>query len=93
MRIIATRTCPSWGLVEEEEFVSIDEQIKSVFLEFGWAKPYDPTLPFPPKGMNDYEPGLSYPINRYVIYTDGHLYKSNAQTSTTWVPSEWTLKI
>lgn len=92
MRIIATRTDTSWGLVEEEEFISNDDSIKQIFLEFGWAKPYDDTLPLPPKGINDYEPGMSYPPNRFVI-KDGALKKSNTTTSTTWVELEWDARL
>lgn len=95
-RIIATRTDSAFGLVEEQEFISTDDALKVVFLEFGWAKPYDPTKPLPPKGSNDYEPGFAYPQDRYVLH-NGSLYKSNPSpallTSTTWVPGEWVLKI
>lgn len=92
MRIIATRTDATWGLIDEAEFISTDEALKSIFLEFGWAKPYDDTLPLPPKGLNDYEPGLSYPPNRYIIM-DQHIYKSNTQTSPAWNILEWDLKV
>lgn len=92
LRYIATRTEPQWGLNEEEEFVSQDENLKSVLYNFGWLKPYDDTMPLPPKGMVDYEPGKSYRPNRYVIY-DQHIYKSKVQTSDTWVALEWDLKV
>lgn len=92
MRIIATRTDANWGLVDEAEFVSQDDNLKAIFVDFGWAKPYDSTLPLPPKGLNDYEPGLSYPPNRYIL-KDGNMYKSNTQTSTTWILAEWDIKI
>jgi len=91
MRIIAIMTVPDWGLVEEEEFISIDEVEKSAYVQMGWAKPYDDTLPLPPKGLNDHEL-LSYPPKRFVI-KDGSLYKSNTVTSNTWVLSEWDVKI
>lgn len=91
-RIIATRTDDTWGLVDESEFVSENESLKEIFLEFKWAKPYDDTKPLPPKGINNYEDGMVYPENRFII-KDGHIYQSNTDTSTTWVLSEWDLKI
>ena len=92
MRVIATRTDDAWGLTEEEEFTSTNEQLKEIFLEFGWVKPYDTTKPLPPKGLNDYEPGMSYPKDRFVIYNNS-LLQSNKITSTTLVPSEWDVKV
>lgn len=91
-RVIATRTDDTWGLVKEQEFVSTDEDLKEIFLEFGWAEPYDITKPLPTKGLNDYETGMSYPINRFIL-KDGNMYKSNCVTSTTWILTEWDIKI
>lgn len=91
-RVIATRTDDVWGLVEEEEFVSLDEEKKEIFLEFGWVKPYDITKPLPPKGLNDYEPGMVYPKDRYII-KDNAILKSNCETSNTWIAAEWDIKV
>lgn len=91
-RVIATRTDANWNLVEEAEFVSINEELKEIFLEFGWVKPYDDTKPLPPKGLNDYEAGMIYPINRFVI-KNGSICKSNCETSPTWVDIEWDIKV
>lgn len=91
-RVIATRTDDVWGLVEEQEYVSTNETLKEIYLEFGWVKPYDDTKPLPPKGLNNYELGLVYPAGRFVV-KDGSLYQSNTVTSTTWVLAEWDLKI
>lgn len=91
-RVIATRTDDTWGLVEEEEFVSADEAKKEIFLEFGWVKPYDDIKPLPPKGLNDYVSGLSYPANRYILNL-GSMWKSNCITSKTWIETEWDIKI
>ena len=88
MRVIATRTDASWGLEEQEEFISTDEQLKVALLDFGWVKPYDDTKPLPPKGLNVYEPGMSYGPGRFVIKNDS-LRISNCKTSNTWVESEW----
>ena len=92
LRVISTRTDDVWGLTEEEEFVTTNEQLKEIFLEFGWVKPYDDTKPLPPKGLNDYEPGMVYPKDRYVVLNNS-LVKSNCITSTEFVPSEWGVKI
>lgn len=92
MRVIATVANDDWGLVEEEEFITSNQQLKQVLLEFGWLKPYDETKPLPPKGLNDYEPGMIYPKNRYII-KDNELLKSNCVTSDTWVKAEWDIKI
>ena len=92
MRVIATRTDDNWGLVEEEEFISINEDLKAIFLEFNWVKPYDDSKPLPPKGLNNYESGMEYPKDRFIIKNDS-LYQSNTITSIVWVESEWDLKI
>lgn len=92
MQVIAARTDDTWGLTEEEEFITSNEQLKEIFLEFGWVKPYDNTKPLPPKGLNDYESGLGYPKDRYIIL-EGNLFKSNCVTSSTWVLAEWDVKI
>lgn len=91
MRVIATRTDDVWGLVDEAEYIGTDTA-KIVFLELGWVKPYDDTGPIPPKGIAEYESGKVYPPNRYIINL-GHIYKSNTVTSTSWVLSEWGLKV
>jgi len=92
MHVIATCTDDTWGLVEEAEFVTVNEQLKEIFLEFGWVKPYDDTKPLPPKGLNDYEPGLSYPPGRYIVH-ENQLLKSNCWTDTSFVTSEWVVKL
>lgn len=92
MRVIATRTNDSIGIVEEEEVISINEQFKEVLVEIGLAKPYDDTKPLPPKGLNDYEVGMVYPKDRYILKNDS-LYKSKQTTSASWVELEWDLKI
>ena len=91
MRVIATRTDDDHGLIEEQEFISDNEDLKSIYIEFGWVKPYDDTKVLPPKGMNDYEL-KSYPKDRFIV-KDGNMYKSNTITSETFVLSEWDLKI
>lgn len=92
LRVISTRTDDAWGLVEEEEFVTTNDQLKEIFLEFGWVKPYDDTKPLPPKGLNNYEPGMPYPKDRFVIL-EGSLLQANCITSTTLVRSEWDVRI
>lgn len=92
IRVISTRTDDAWGLVEEDEFITSNEQLKEIFLEFGWVKPYDDTKPLPPKGLNNYEPGMSYRKDRFVLL-DGALLQSNCITSTALVRSEWDVKI
>ncbi len=92
MQVIATRTDDSWGLIDEAEFETANEQLKEIFLEFGWVKPYDNTKPLPPKGLNDYEPGLSYHKDRYIVLGNA-LLKSNCITSTELIRSEWDVKI
>lgn len=92
MRVIATRTDDNWYLVEEQEFISEDETLKEIFLEYGWVKPYDDTKPLPPKGVNNYEINKSYPKDRFVL-KDGALLQSNAITSTSFIESEWDIKI
>jgi hypothetical protein len=91
-RIIATQTNDSLGLVEEEEVISDNDQLKEILVELGLAKLYDDTKPLPPKGMNDYEIGMIYPKDRFIL-NSGSLYKSNTTTSTSWIASEWDLKI
>ena len=92
LRIIATQTNDSLGLIEEEEVITTNDQLKEILVELGLAKLYDDTKPLPPKGMNDYEPGMVYPKNRFILKNDS-LYKSNKVTSTTWIESEWDIKI
>ena len=91
MRVIATRDDNNHGLIDEKEFISDDEQLKEIYLEFGYVKLYDDNKPLPPKGLNDWEP-KSYPSDRFII-KDGSMYKSNCVTSDTWVSSEWNIKI
>jgi len=91
MRVIATQTNDDLGLIEEQEFISTNEDLKAIYLEFGYVKPYDDTKVLPPKGLNDYEL-KSYPKDRFII-KDGNMYKSNTVTSDTFVLSEWDVKI
>ncbi len=91
MRVIATQTNDDLGLIEEQEFISSNEDLKAIYLEFNYVKPYDDTKVLPPKGLNDYEL-KSYPKDRFII-KDGNMYKSNTDTSETFVLSEWDLKI
>ncbi len=91
MRVIAIIDDDNLGLVDEQEFVSANEDLKAIFIEFGYVKPYDDTKVLPPKGLNDYEL-KSYPKDRFII-KDGNMYKSNTVTSDTFVLSEWDLKI
>ena len=91
-RIIATRTNDDLGLIEEEEVLGASEQLKEILVELGLAKFYDDTKPLPPKGLNDYEVGMIYPKDRYII-KDGSLYKSNIKTSNIWVALEWDIKV
>ena len=92
MKVIATRTDDVWGLVEEDEFISTNNQLKEIFLQFNWVKPYDTTKPLPPKGLNNYESGMEYPKDRFII-KNGCLYQSNTTTSIIWVESEWDRKL
>jgi len=91
MRVIATQTNDDLGLVEEQEFITLNEDLKAIYLEFGYVKPYDDTKVLPPKGLNDHEE-KSYPKDRFII-KDGNMYKSNTITSEAFVLSEWDLKI
>ncbi len=94
-RWIATITNDDWGLVEEQEFTGTTDIIEA-FYQFGWIKPYDDTLPLPPKGIGDYETGKAYPNNRRV-FKDNAIWASfvgdGNYTSTQWVEGEWILKI
>ena len=92
IRVISTRTDGTWGLVEEDEFITSNQQLKEIFLEFGWVKPYDDTKPLPPKGLNNYEPGMSYPKDRFVILGNA-LLQANCITSTALILSEWDVRI
>ena len=91
LRAISLYTNDDLGLVEEEEIIGSD-QLKEILVQIQLAKFYDDTKPLPPKGMNDYEAGMSYPINRFILKNNS-LYKSNKVTSATWIDSEWDLKI
>jgi len=91
-RIIATRdgSIGSVELVEEKEVVTENEELKEILMSWGWARPFDPTAPMPPKGINSYETDKAYPIDRFIVYS-GSLYKSKIVTSSTWIASEWDL--
>jgi hypothetical protein len=91
MRVISLCTNDDLGLIEEEEVQGTD-QLKEILVQLQLAKFYDDTKPLPPKGTNDYEVDMSYPINRFILKNDS-LYKSNKVTSTTWIESEWDIKI
>lgn len=104
IRIIATQdrtifeadgVTPIVILLEDQEVVSTDEDLKDALLLWGWAKLYDPSKPYPPRGINVYESGMVYNGNRLVIHGNG-LYQSkkdliNNKTSNTWVSGEWDL--
>lgn len=91
-RIIAVITNDDLGLIEETEIVGATEDLKNILVELGYAKFYDDTNPLPPKGLNDYEPGMVYPKDRFILKNDS-LYISKQITSSTWVLSEWDIKI
>lgn len=91
LRVISLCTNDDLGLVEEEEVQGTD-QLKEILVQLHMAKFYDDTKILPTKGLNDYEVGMSYPIDRFIIKNDS-MYKSNKVTSTTWVESEWDIKI
>jgi len=91
LRVISLCTNDDLGLIEEEE-VQGSDQLKEILVQLQLAKFYDDTKPLPPKGMNDYEPGMVYPKDRFILKNDS-LYKSKKVTSTTWIESEWDLKI
>lgn len=91
-RVIATITNDDLGLIEETEVIDVSDDLKDILVEIGYAKFYDDSKPLPPKGLNEYEEGMIYPEDRYIMKDDG-LYKSNQVTSTSWVPAEWTIKI
>ena len=88
MKIVATRTDADHGLIDEKEYISTNEELKEIYVEFGWAKPFLDSDPLPPQGSRKYEPGKSYPSERF-IYKDNAIYESNCQTSITWILSEW----
>jgi hypothetical protein len=91
LRVISLYTNDELGLIEEEEIQGSD-QLKEILVQIQLAKFYDDSKPRPPKGMNDYESGMVYPIDRFILKNDS-MYKSNKVTATTWVESEWDLKI
>jgi hypothetical protein len=93
IRVISTRTdtIGDVELVEEQELVSTNEELKTILLSWGWVKPYDDTLPLPPKGLGIYETKV-YPVDRFAT-KDGNLYQSNTETSATWVSGEWNIII
>jgi len=93
MQIIATcnKDLEELGeLVDQEEFISENEELKKLLVFHGWAKDYDPSKPRPTKGMWFYEE-MEYKPLQFVI-KDNTLYYSKAgqKTSTTWIPTEWT---
>lgn len=96
MRIIATVTDARWGLVDQVEVTNATDSEKAAYKALGWAKEYDDTKPLPPKGIGNYEPGLSYPDGWFVFKDGNAVYQStlankDLMTSTTWVAGEWTL--
>jgi len=99
LRIIATQdrviyqadgVTPIVSLFEEQEVISLDDNLKEALLSWGWAKPYNDTKPRPPKGIGIYEIGLPYPKDRFIL-NENKLYQSKVITSTQWVSSEWDL--
>lgn len=103
-RVIATQdrvlyqidgVTPLVTLIQDREVIIENDELKEAFLLWGWAKPYDDTKPFPPTGLNIYEPDKVYKGGRKVIYNNA-LYVSktallNDETSAQWNPDEWTL--
>jgi len=95
IRIIANITSPEWGLTKDEEYINADEARKDVFLQIGWARPYDI---IDPKGIIVYIPDQAYPVNR-IVFKDNAVYRSKSivngtavqNTSTIWVLDEWDL--
>ena len=92
MRIIATVTNDSLGLIEENEILNATTELKEILVELGYAKIYDDTKPRVGKGITVYESGMSYPPERQIIYNDS-IYISNTTTSTTWVGIEWDILV
>ena len=95
-RIIATVTNDDLGLDVECEIIGASDLLKKALLTAGMAIGYDDTKPLPPKGLNEYEPGMVYSRGRQIIYNDS-LYISDVavdqKTSATWINSEWRLII
>lgn len=96
MRAIATVTNAQWGLVDQVEITNANDAEKAAFVALGWAKEYDDTKPINPKGIENYEPGMSYPHGWFVFKGGNAVYQAtlankDLKTSTTWVPAEWTL--
>ena len=92
MKVIATKTDARWYLVQEKEFVSTNEALKQIFVDWGWAREHVEPNPEPPKGVNNYEPNKSYPADRFII-KDGDIIQSNIITSTSFITSEWDIVI
>ena len=101
MRIIATQDyeCGDIVLVNEQEFISTDEELKCLLHCMGKARLYDDTQPLPPKGVGIYEVGKKYPYDRFML-KDGNLYQAEEEanltlgkTSDTFILSEWKLII
>jgi len=82
-------------LLEDQEVISTDETLKEALLMWGWAKLYDDTKPFPPRGINLYEDGMVYE-GKWLVIKANALYQTKSglvdnKTSSTWVVSEWDL--
>lgn len=82
-------------LSEENEVITNDESLKELLLSWGWAKLYDDTKPYPPRGFGIYELGMVYEGGRFIINGNA-LYKSklnlvNGTTSNTFILAEWDL--
>lgn len=99
IRIIATQsrtvyeadgTTAIVTLNEGNEVVSENIELKEALMLWGWAKLYDDTKPYPPRGIRLYETGKEYAENQLVINGNG-LYESKQNTSESWVPLEWEL--
>lgn len=81
-------------LSDEKEVITNDESLKELLLSWGWAKLYDDTEPYPPRGFGIYETGMVYDGGRFII-NGNVLYLSNldlvdGKTSNTFILSEWT---
>lgn len=101
MRAIATvthtildndRITPLIELVEDKEIIGKSDEELNILIVNGMAKEYDDTKPLPPRGHGNYEPGKTYPANRF-IYNNGKVYESNCETSTTFILTEWDERI
>ena len=80
MRIIATVTNDSLGLIEENEILNATTELKEILVELKYAKIYDDTKPRVGKSINIYEVGMSYPPERQVFFNDS-IYVSLINTT------------